>query len=83
MPLKRDINMFVSKETLLVCKQVQGLWKTKNQNMAYLCNEVKVLKDKFLSFQITHVLREYNSEADAQANLAINLRAGQVEEDCK
>ncbi|XP_054802805.1 uncharacterized protein LOC129306299 isoform X2 [Prosopis cineraria] len=27
--------------------------------------------------------QEYNSEADVQANLAVNLRAGQVEEDCQ
>ncbi|KAF7819626.1 uncharacterized protein G2W53_025081 [Senna tora] len=29
------------------------------------------------------MFKEYNSEADAQANLAVNLKAGQVEEDCK
>ncbi|WJX70363.1 hypothetical protein P8452_54484 [Trifolium repens] len=39
-------------------------------------------KDKFLLFKINHVLREYNSEADIQANRALNLQAGQVEEDC-
>ena len=37
--------------------QIQGLWKTKNQNMADLCKEAKELKDKFVSFQINHVLR--------------------------
>ncbi|XP_057983082.1 uncharacterized protein LOC131167984 isoform X1 [Malania oleifera] len=65
----------------LVCMQVQGIWKTKKQNMANLCKEVKEVKDKFLSFQISHILREYNSEADAQANLAINLRDGEIQED--
>ncbi|KAK7266186.1 hypothetical protein RIF29_18828 [Crotalaria pallida] len=68
-------------DSMLVCYQVQGKWKIKNQNMLVLCNEAKELKNKFLSFQINHVLREYNSEADAQANLAINLKDGQVEED--
>ncbi|KAF8407952.1 hypothetical protein HHK36_007092 [Tetracentron sinense] len=63
-------------------KNVQGLWKTKNQNMSDLCKEAKELKDKFLSFQISHALREFNSEADAQANLAIHLADGQVQEDC-
>ncbi|XLT59615.1 hypothetical protein HN873_052219, partial [Arachis hypogaea] len=62
---------------------VNGEWKQKNQNMAMLCAQVNQLKANFLSFQINHVLREKNSEADAQANLAINLRAGQVEEDCE
>lgn len=38
-------------------EQFQGLWKTKNQNMADLCEEAKELGKKFLSFQIEHVLR--------------------------
>ncbi|KAF1877450.1 hypothetical protein Lal_00040165 [Lupinus albus] len=61
----------VQGDSLLVCNQVQGKWKIKNQNMGILCNEAKELKNKFLSFQINHVLREFNSEADAQANLAL------------
>ncbi|KAK4282454.1 hypothetical protein QN277_013831 [Acacia crassicarpa] len=73
----------VQGDSLLVCNQMKGSWKTKNANMAFLCNEAKELADKFLSFQINHVLREYNSDADVQANLAVNLRAGQVEEDCQ
>ncbi|KAF8399311.1 hypothetical protein HHK36_015176 [Tetracentron sinense] len=90
----------VQGDSKLVCMQVQGLWKTKNQNMADLCKEAKVLKDKFLSFQITHVLRlsvtsysstmvgyfhlqmGFNSEADVQANLAVNLADGEVQEEC-
>ncbi|XP_050271339.1 uncharacterized protein LOC126714962 isoform X1 [Quercus robur] len=73
----------VQGDSKLVCMQIQGLWKTKNQNMADLCKEAKELKDKFVSFQINHVLREFNSEADAQANQAVNLKDGQVEEDCR
>lgn len=37
--------------------QIQGLWKTKNQNMADLCKEAKELQDKFVSFQINHIVR--------------------------
>ncbi|KAM7253254.1 hypothetical protein ACFE04_025872 [Oxalis oulophora] len=69
-------------DSKLVCMQIQGLWKINNQNLALLCKEAKELKDKFASFQINHVLRDFNSEADAQANLAINLRDGQVEDEC-
>ncbi|XP_068333301.1 uncharacterized protein [Pyrus communis] len=69
-------------DSKLVCMQVQGLWKVKNQNLSDLYEEVKKLKDKFLSFKISHVLRERNSEADAQANLAITLADGQVQEEC-
>ncbi|XP_002517391.2 uncharacterized protein LOC8280573 [Ricinus communis] len=66
----------------LVVMQIKGLWKIKSQNVADLCKEAKELKNKFLSFQIEHVLREFNSEADTQANLAVNLKDGQIEEDC-
>ncbi|KAK9935549.1 hypothetical protein M0R45_022648 [Rubus argutus] len=70
----------VQGDSKLVCMQVQGLWKVKNQNMSDLCEEVKELKDKFVSFEISHVLREKNSEADAQANLAVRLTDGEVHE---
>ncbi|CAI9299402.1 unnamed protein product [Lactuca saligna] len=48
----------------LEVKQVNGLWKTKTQNMTSLCKVAKELKDKFASFQICHVEREFNTEAD-------------------
>ncbi|XP_042969781.1 uncharacterized protein LOC122302545 isoform X1 [Carya illinoinensis] len=73
----------VQGDSKLVCMQIQGLWKTKNQNMADLCKEAKELKDKFLSFQINHIVRELNSEADTQANLAVDLMDGQIVEDCR
>ncbi|XP_022928161.1 uncharacterized protein LOC111435064 [Cucurbita moschata] len=70
-------------DSKLVCMQVQGLWKLKNQNMATLCKVAKDLKDKFVSFEINHIPREQNSDADALANRAIHLRDGIVVEDCK
>ncbi|XP_048329552.1 uncharacterized protein LOC107419636 isoform X2 [Ziziphus jujuba] len=71
----------VQGDSKLVCMQVQGLWKVKNENMAYLYEEVKKLKEKFTSFQIDHVLRDLNAEADVQANLAVSLLDGQVQEE--
>ncbi|KAK9271816.1 hypothetical protein L1049_002181 [Liquidambar formosana] len=68
-------------DSKLVCMQIQGLWKTKNQNMADLCKEAKEFKDQFLSFQISHIARDLNSEADGQANLATNLREGEISEE--
>ncbi|KAM0033661.1 putative ribonuclease H superfamily [Helianthus debilis subsp. tardiflorus] len=49
--------------------------------MADLCKVAKELKDKFLSFQICHIEREYNSEADTQANLGVHLQNGEVQEE--
>lgn len=71
----------VQGDSNLVVMQVQGLWKTKNANMAELCKVAKELKDKFASFQIRHVDREFNSAADAQANLATKLKNGEIQED--
>ncbi|CAA0818310.1 RNase H family protein [Striga hermonthica] len=68
-------------DSKLVCMQLQGQWRARNQNISTLFEEAKKLKDKFASFQIMHVLRHLNSEADAQANLAVELAEGQVQEE--
>ncbi|XP_066340737.1 uncharacterized protein [Miscanthus floridulus] len=62
-------------DSQLVCKQVNGDWQTKNQNMKELCNEVRQLKENFNSFEISHVPREWNAEADRQANMGIRLES--------
>ncbi|XP_039784094.1 uncharacterized protein LOC120650866 isoform X2 [Panicum virgatum] len=68
-------------DSQLVCNQVNGVWQTKHQNMMELCNEVRRLKENFLSFEITHVRREWNAEADRQANIGITLGSGVVSEE--
>ncbi|XP_022863050.1 uncharacterized protein LOC111383202 [Olea europaea var. sylvestris] len=68
-------------DSKLVCMQIQGLWRVKNRNISCLFEEATKLKDRFLSFQIVHVLRDLNSEADAQANLAVDLAEGEVREE--
>ncbi|KAK4720334.1 hypothetical protein R3W88_010567 [Solanum pinnatisectum] len=71
----------VQGDSKLVCMQIQGLWKVKNQNISTLYEQAKQLKDRFLSFRIIHVLRESNSDADAQANIAVELANGQIQEE--
>ncbi|XP_060184422.1 uncharacterized protein LOC132614082 isoform X1 [Lycium barbarum] len=71
----------VQGDSKLVCMQIQGLWKVKNQNISTLYEQAKQLKDRFLSFRIIHVLRESNSDADAQANLGVALADGQIQEE--
>ncbi|XP_055805200.1 uncharacterized protein LOC129874011 isoform X2 [Solanum dulcamara] len=72
----------VKGDSKLVCMQTQGIWKCKNQNMAELSKIVKELKDQFMSFQINHMDRESNTEADAQANLAVYLKNGEIQVEC-
>ncbi|KAJ6318552.1 hypothetical protein OIU76_013995 [Salix suchowensis] len=71
----------VKGDSKLVCMQIQGSWKARHQNITNLYEEAKKLKNSFLSFHISHVPREYNSEADAQANLAVKLANGEVQEE--
>ncbi|KAF8039960.1 hypothetical protein BT93_B2239 [Corymbia citriodora subsp. variegata] len=44
-------------DSKLVCMQVQGLWKVRHKKMSELFQEVARLKQNFLSFEISHVLR--------------------------
>ncbi|XP_073220047.1 uncharacterized protein [Cicer arietinum] len=44
-------------DSKLVCMQIDGSWKVKNENLSTLYKVAKELKDKFVSFQISHVLR--------------------------
>ncbi|XP_078173798.1 uncharacterized protein LOC144567524 isoform X1 [Carex rostrata] len=67
-------------DSKLVVMQVQGQWKIKHKDMIELCKEVNELKKRFTYFNIQHVLREFNSDADHQANLGVDLRDGQVDE---
>ncbi|MCL7044589.1 hypothetical protein MKW94_004370, partial [Papaver nudicaule] len=47
----------VRRDSKLICRQVQGLWKTKSENMKILCKKAKELKGQFDSLKIFHVLR--------------------------
>uniref|UniRef100_A0ACD5VEP2 Uncharacterized protein n=1 Tax=Avena sativa TaxID=4498 RepID=A0ACD5VEP2_AVESA len=70
----------VQGDSKLVCKQAEGLWTPKSDNMADLCKKVKQLKGRFHQIQFNHVLREFNADADAQANFAVELPVGGIEE---
>nr|GMD97024.1 uncharacterized protein LOC109154812 [Ipomoea batatas] len=71
----------VQGDSKLVCMQIQGHWKVKSQNLSILYGQAKQLKDRFLSFEIIHVLRKFNSDADVQANLGAKLPDGQIQEE--
>lgn len=74
-------DILVQGDSKLVCMQIQGLWKVRHPTMFGLHSEAKKLKEKFSSFQIKHVLRDLNSDADAEATLATCLPDGQILQD--
>ncbi|CAK8577890.1 unnamed protein product [Lathyrus sativus] len=74
-------NIKVQGDSQLVISQFQGSYTINNPRLRSLCNEALELSNNFRSFEIEHISRAYNTLADAQANRAINLQEGQVEED--
>ncbi|KAG7598131.1 Ribosomal protein L9/RNase H1 N-terminal [Arabidopsis suecica] len=69
----------VKGDSKLVCMQIKGQWKVNHEVLAKLHKEAKQLCNKCVSFEISHVLRNLNADADEQANLAVRLPEGEVE----
>ncbi|MGI9534629.1 MAG: ribonuclease HI family protein, partial [Thermodesulfobacteriota bacterium] len=63
-----EINIYTDSQ--LVANQVNGTWKVKDSDIKLLFNKTKDLISNFPHFTITHIRREYNSEADRLANEA-------------
>ena len=56
----------------LIVSQVKGEWKVKEPRLIPLHAECNEMKKKFRRFDIAHVRREFNKDADALANSAID-----------
>lgn len=65
----------VRMDSELVVKQMDGLYKVKNEGLRPLYNKAQGLSRKFGSFFIEHVRRENNKEADQLANAAMDAAA--------
>jgi ribonuclease HI len=59
-------------DSFLVVNQMNGLWKVKHANLKPLAAEARRLLDGFERAEIKHVRREYNTEADALGNEALD-----------
>lgn len=62
----------------LVVRQVLGIYKVKNERLAVFFKEVMAALKEFESFDIAHVRREFNREADALASRAARRRLDQA-----
>lgn len=65
--------VIVNLDSELVVKQLNGEYKVKDQNMKELFEKTIGLFKNFKRFEIRHIPREKNKEADKLANKAINL----------
>lgn len=63
----------VKTDSELMFKQVTGVYAVKHPNMMALFEKVKELSKRFEKFQIAHVRREFNKEADKLSTQAIKV----------
>ncbi len=62
---------FVS-DNLMMINQLNGIYAIKNNDLLPIYNDIQELLKQFEAVAFVHVRREYNKEADEQANLAID-----------
>lgn len=62
---------FVS-DNLMLVNQMKGIYKVKNRDLLAIYDDVQELLTNFNAYTFTHVLREQNQKADAEANAAID-----------
>lgn len=68
-----EVSVFADSELLV--KQINGQYRVKNEGLKPLFLRALTLLRQFSRFEVTHVRRESNKEADAMANEAMDLRA--------
>lgn len=66
----------IESDSELMVKQMRGQYKVKSEDLRPLFERAKKMSQGFESFQIQHVYREQNREADALANEALDETAG-------
>ncbi|HEX6878969.1 MAG TPA: ribonuclease HI family protein [Terriglobales bacterium] len=69
-------NIKIRSDSELLVKQIKGEYKVRSEVLFDIFREAKELIRKFDSFQIRHVMREQNREADRLANKAMDEGTG-------
>lgn len=72
------IQIFADSE--LMVKQIKGIYKVKNEGLKPLYADARSLLGEFASYEISHVRREYNQQADKLANLGIDEELGKSDD---
>jgi formyltetrahydrofolate-dependent phosphoribosylglycinamide formyltransferase len=62
-------------DSQLLVRQLNGQYKVKSENLKDLYADCMELLASFASWQVTHVYREKNTEADAMVNKALDKKA--------
>lgn len=77
--LKAD-EVWVKADSELMCRQVNGKYVVRHENIKPLFEQVKELKTGFKKFCLEHVRREANKEADKLSREAIKKEKAAVSE---
>jgi ribonuclease HI len=64
----------VRADSKLVIEQLRGKWRVKEPHIARLYQEARELLASYPQKDLQHVRREFNTEADALVNLALDAR---------
>lgn len=67
-----DANLKIHSDSLLVVNQIKGIYAAKNERLKILHKRSLELLKLFNSWDMIHVYREFNRQADALANLALD-----------
>ena len=67
-----DMKVVVRMDSELIVRQLNGVYKVKNADLKEQYAKVRELLSGLKHIDIVHVRREYNKEADALANEAMN-----------
>ncbi len=66
----------VCADSLLVVRQLQGVWRVKQPHLRPLHARARALLDSYAEVELEHVPREANTDADALVNAALDLPPG-------
>jgi ribonuclease HI len=70
----QGVRIYMDSELLV--RQIKGLYKVRNPKLAVYFQEARDLLSKFTKYDIVHIPREENGEADRMANEAIRRQKG-------
>jgi ribonuclease HI len=66
----------VHSDSELLCRQINKIYKIKNQNILGLYNQAVHLMSAFKDVSVRHISREHNRKADKLADQAVKVASG-------
>lgn len=70
--LEKEANIDFYMDSQIAKRQLTGEYRVLNQNLLRLYNQIKELEKNFSKVTYTHIRREFNKEADALVNQALD-----------